>query len=336
MQIPYSEVVPQSLERKIKDFSLYKDSVGMHSHFSGGDVDTISMVDDFCRMHAVNFSTVLGIKPFISINDFTVDHLPTPDSELYDFIVNVANITVLICAQIINSDQRPYNFLLQKRSRYFSTRSGTGVVYRLHHYTEDLRHRFHEVCPCAKCQSSQTPSTSWTELEVMTAAHFIVDDLELCGATCRFFFNGPKEPGVTLDAVRSVDVDGKFNTHIFTCVTCDFDLVRRLDGTMDLFDRQRARIHERYKTLRDARRYMFMVSHPHGWPKQISLGTWAQMIKRDEVHSKFTYMVPACPGSCGAYVHILGYSGKVWHYPHLHKGDAPNGVKESSYGFTVE
>lgn len=55
---------------------------------------------------------------------------------------------------------------------------------------------------------------------------------------------------------------------------------------------------------------MFIISHPHGGYKRVSVGHWNDKFK---VHygDIFTYTTSTCPGSTGASVYFLGYDWYV-------------------------
>lgn len=54
--------------------------------------------------------------------------------------------------------------------------------------------------------------------------------------------------------------------------------------------------------------FMFIVSHPHGCSKKISLGQRLDRHTSKAIYDKITYLTSTCPGSSGAVVHCIGYT----------------------------
>uniref|UniRef100_A0A2C9KY70 Uncharacterized protein n=1 Tax=Biomphalaria glabrata TaxID=6526 RepID=A0A2C9KY70_BIOGL len=67
---------------------------------------------------------------------------------------------------------------------------------------------------------------------------------------------------------------------------------------------------------------MFIVSHPHGYPKKISIGQWKDKIHVTPKKNQFTYTASTCPGSSGARVVCFVYN-RLWTYT-THRGTRKN------------
>ncbi|KAK0041760.1 hypothetical protein Bpfe_028802 [Biomphalaria pfeifferi] len=80
-------------------------------------------------------------------------------------------------------------------------------------------------------------------------------------------------------------------------------------------------------------RFTFMVSHPHGCPKQVSFGQWVHNYVVDRSSderdmSKLTYTTCTCPGSSGAGVFCVGFG------EHVHSGSFDTKLNVSGIGFS--
>lgn len=119
------------------------------------------------------------------------------------------------------------------------------------------------------------------------------------------------------------------------CVSCDVALMERLEKTVELFDELMWDVHDKYKASRDVDKLTFVVSHPHGYLKQVSIGQWKNVYQVGVFNFKnrFTYTAGTCPGCTGAPVYFLGYSwwGRWWSQ-HVHSGTLSSGLSCSGVG----
>ncbi|XP_059139776.1 uncharacterized protein LOC131927914 isoform X1 [Physella acuta] len=271
-----------------------------------------------------------GHVNFIPVNDFNLDHLPSQyrDVIMLELIKALSALTVLIKVKY-TSLERP------KSVPCFSgqypcynirgsdvLRTGTGWVYHVVKYTESDNKG---TCPCGKCQHSDTPSKVWGEVCVRTATHLVFDDSEARQTRCVVGYDNNKSPGVSLDGWRVRVVDIKGDCCEFTCVSCDLELLDELDKMWrhlyDLCWKVRDTI-----AIFDADYFTVIVSHPHGCPKQVSVGQWTYRHVRRVLTTtkcKYTYTTCTCPGSSGATVYMVGYDG--WWSSLAHSGSNSKG-----------
>ncbi|BFZ24059.1 hypothetical protein BsWGS_27098 [Bradybaena similaris] len=96
--------------------------------------------------------------------------------------------------------------------------------------------------------------------------------------------------------------------------THDLNLVHRLDQICKQRNDVLTKIWEKspYKwnfkwsrPARDKQPLLFIVSHPHGCSKQISIGRCHSLLRHPNMHCGYTYTTATCPGSSGAEVHLL-------------------------------
>ncbi|KAK0066020.1 hypothetical protein Bpfe_004817 [Biomphalaria pfeifferi] len=93
------------------------------------------------------------------------------------------------------------------------------------------------------------------------------------------------------------------------------------------------KVHNKYKQTRDIHKLTFIVSHPHGCPKHISIGRWVEKYHVTNFVCKFSYTTSTCPGSSGAYVNIVGYD--TCPYQPVHSGTLANNLNYSGFGIII-
>ncbi|XP_059160781.1 uncharacterized protein LOC131944257 [Physella acuta] len=261
-------------------------------------------------------------KGFIPANKFSIEDLPDgyQKQDIYDLVKTQIDITVRIAVNFTSPD-RPA-FLPGTKNPYpcYKTRGqkalhiGTGRVWR------DLRSKFPDRCPCPECEQPGTPRKDLWRFAVLTAKHVVFDLSEARQTSCRLWFDEDKSPKVFL---YGWDVDGGNPQEDWCrlyCVTHDVKVAEKLDMMREKFDELCQRIREarfnhsykdKEKELVD--KLTIIVSHPHGCPKQVSIGTWVDK-EIDEAVTflesvatyRFTYTTCTCPASSGAFVYRLG------------------------------
>ncbi|XP_059139774.1 uncharacterized protein LOC131927913 isoform X1 [Physella acuta] len=260
-----------------------------------------------------------GHVNFIPVNDFNLDHLPWlyRDVIMMEVIKALSALTVLIKVKYTSLERPKSVPCFSGQYPFYNTRgsdvlrTGTGRVYRVVKYTESDNKG---ICPCDKCQHSDTPSKVWGEVCVLTATHVVFDDSEARQTRCVVGFDDNKSPGVSFDGwgVRRADIEG--DGCLFTCVSCDLELVVELDKMCKHLDDLRRKVRDKYGRFDNVDKLTVIVSHPHGCPKQVSVGRWTRKHERDGWH-KYTYTTCTCPGSSGAHVYMPGY-GRWYCRPH--------------------
>ncbi|XP_059177172.1 uncharacterized protein LOC131956656 [Physella acuta] len=260
-----------------------------------------------------------GHVNFIPVNNFNLDHLPSRyhDDIMLELIKALSAITVLIKVKYTSLERPKSVPCFSGQYPFYNTRgsdvlrTGTGRVCRVYKYTESDNK---VTCPCGKCQHSDTPSKVWGEVCVGTAAHVVFDESEARQTRCVVGFDDNKSPGVSLDGWEVVEADIEGDGCEFTCVSCDLELVDELYKMCGHFDGLCEKVMVKYGRYDDGDKLAVIVSHPHGCPKQVSVGQWTHNHERGGRY-KYTYTTCTCPGSSGALVYIPGYGGS-WSHPH--------------------
>ncbi|KAI8761530.1 hypothetical protein BgiBS90_030562 [Biomphalaria glabrata] len=174
-----------------------------------------------------------------------------------------------------------------------------------------------------------SPSNVWWEFDVSTATHVVFDDIEDNHRTLRLFYNSNENPVVNVDKVRVDYVSIEYDMCRLRCVTCDKNVGNKL---LEMFKHMFyvwEKMWNKYNISRSKHKFSFIVSHPHGCSKQVSVGQWKDRYKIGERRYKFTYTTCTCPGSSGANVHCLRYND-YWMWPDpVHSGSFKSGLNYS-------
>ncbi|XP_059148072.1 uncharacterized protein LOC131935599 [Physella acuta] len=274
-----------------------------------------------------------GHKGFIPLKDFNRNCLPSryhDDDLMCETIKTMAALTVQVKTKFTSLErpefypgtQVPYPCYNDRENHVM--RLGTGRVYGVDKYTESDR----KTCRCAKCQVSATPSKVWGEVCVSTARHVVFDDSEARQTSCVLGFDDNKSPVVSLDDWEVVWADIGRDRCELRYVTCDLELVDKLDKMYQRFNCLCREVRDKYDRFVNLDKLTVIVSHPHGCPKQVSVGKWTRKHKRDG-YTRYWYTSCTCPGSSGACVYRPGYVG-FW-YLHPHSGSNSEGNYSGEY-----
>ncbi|KAK6979329.1 hypothetical protein BgiMline_020304, partial [Biomphalaria glabrata] len=236
-------------------------------------------------------------EEFLSLPFLKLDHLPIEyrDKNMLDFVKVMGDLTVQVTLNIESFQAKG-----KQKLKY-----GTGVV------TSVLKQ--FSTCQCKKCKMSKTPSDGFWEIDVCTIAQLVSDDCEASSTSLRLFFDKQDSPLITLDELHLVKVDVDRDCCTLACVTCDKDLGSELHSKRTTFDSLWRTVSEKHLSSATSTKFMFIVSHPHGCPKQVSFGQWVvnPNVEDDPDFQKFAYTASTCPGSLGAPVCCVGYT--YWH-----------------------
>lgn len=303
-----------------------------HETESAGSEDNLLDHAHRCRKNP-------GHKDFIPTDDFNLSHLPWDyrDDDMAEVIRATADLTVRVSVTLVSprrpellpGTDQPYPFHASRGSSLL--RTGTGRVWRLLTSSELWDG---QTCPCQRCRHSDTPSRVWGFIYVNTATHVVFDDAEARHATCRFFFDRWDSPQVTADGC-SVDADVINDKCRLKLVTCDVNLLQRLKKLRRKWRGARARVNQTKRTrvggATGCGTLTFIVSHPHGCPKQVSIGRCLRELAV-KTAVRYTYTTCTCPGSSGALVYIVGCND-CWGYDgQIHSGVNAEGENVSGIG----
>ncbi|XP_055866807.1 uncharacterized protein LOC106060062 isoform X2 [Biomphalaria glabrata] len=287
-----------------------------------------------------------GHRHFILVDTFTLKHLPEglQDKDLYKYIKVTADLTVRVDVRRTSPERpkfwpetiKPYPFYNMSERR--NLRTGSGTVWRVNMFQdgfkqdEDYGDTAYTKCWCRKCEDSDSPSNVWWEFEVTTAAHVVFDDIEANHTTLTMFYDRDGSPVVSVDKVSARYVNIEDDLCGLKCVTCDKTLGINMLKLWKHYKNVWRKICNKYRDSRSQHKLNFIVSHPHGCSKQVSVGQWKDKLKVGTFNSKFTYTTCTCPGSSGAHVHCLGYNDNlIW--PNLVHSGSKSGLNYSGVGF---
>uniref|UniRef100_A0A2C9KNP9 Uncharacterized protein n=1 Tax=Biomphalaria glabrata TaxID=6526 RepID=A0A2C9KNP9_BIOGL len=286
-----------------------------------------------------------GHSQFIPIDTFTLEHLPEgyQDEDLYELIKATADLTVRVGVTVSSQHRpkfwpdtsQPYPFYI--KSERSNLRTGSGRVRDINKFEDRViqdggyGRTDYTKCWCRKCEVSDSPSNVWWEFDVSTATHVVFDDIEASHTTLRLFYDTDKCPVVNVDKVSVVDVNIKYDLCCLKCVTCDKNVGNKLMEMFKNFKNNWGKVWKKYKDARPNHKVTFIVSHPHGCSKLISVGQWKD--RQDMgLRSKLFYTTCTCPGSSGAYVYCLGYEEWTWSEL-VHSGSLKYGLNYSGVGY---
>ncbi|XP_059152040.1 uncharacterized protein LOC131938144 isoform X1 [Physella acuta] len=278
-----------------------------------------------------------GHKGFIPLKDFKASCLPSryhDDDLMSETIKRLAALTVQVKTKFTSLErpefyrgtQVPYPCYDDRGSHVM--RLGTGRVWSGKKYTQSDRRG---PCRCAKCQVSATPSKVWGKVCVLTATHVVFDDNEARQTRCVLGFDDNKSPVVSLhgwEVGYRPDIERDWCQLRY--VTCDLKLIDELDKMCRRFDDLCKEVRDKYWRFVDVDKLTVIVSHPHGCPKQVSVGQWTNKRERDD-WTRYWYTTCTCPGSSGASVYRLGCVGSLHHHPHSGSNSKGNYSVEDFY-----
>ncbi|KAK6975237.1 hypothetical protein BgiMline_021582 [Biomphalaria glabrata] len=287
-----------------------------------------------------------GHRQFIPVNTFTMKHLPEDlqDNDLYEYIKAIADLTVRVDVKMSGPDRpefwpkttRPYPFYNMSDKR--NLRTGSGRVWSVNKFQDGVcqdgsyGRTSYTKCWCRKCKDLDSPSNVWWEFYVNTATHVVFDNFEASHTTLRLFYDRDESQVINVDQIRAVDVNIDYDWCWLKCVTCDKTLGNKLREIEKHFENVWMKVWNKYSASGSKHKLTFIVSHPHGCSKQVSVGQWKDEYKVGD-RSKFTYTTCTCPGSSGANVQCLGYDDHWARFDLVHSGCFKSGLNYRGVGY---
>ncbi|KAI8761590.1 hypothetical protein BgiBS90_030622 [Biomphalaria glabrata] len=272
------------------------------------------------------------------------------DNDLYEFLKVIADLTVRINVEITSPDRpefwpettQPYPFY--KTSKPENLRTGSGIVRHVTKFQDGVRQdgyigpTVYKKCWCKKCEGSDSASSVWWEIDVNTATHVVFDDIEASHTILRLFFDRENCDKVVVDTVSVQYFNIEYDMCGLKCVTCDENLGNKLIEMWKDYEIIHGKVFNKYKSASVKNtsqgvefKLNFIVSHPHGCSKQVSVGQWMGRLEVGEDRAKFTYNTCTCPGSSGAHVICLGYNDD-WLSDLVHSGTLDSKINYSGVG----
>uniref|UniRef100_A0A2C9LP09 VWFD domain-containing protein n=1 Tax=Biomphalaria glabrata TaxID=6526 RepID=A0A2C9LP09_BIOGL len=294
-------------------------------------------------------------RQFILFKQFSLEHLPEGyrgDNDLFDLIVVTGNLTVRVDVKMTSPHRpdvwpgtsHPYPFYDLRGKTNMRLGSGRVSVLKFTNgcgsdgYGKEINidgHKYstaYQSCPCEKCQNSGSASQVWYEIVAKTATHVVFDTIEASHTTCKLFYDDHDSPVVILDKFQVYGASVEDDQCDMKYVTCDNELGEKLFNLVKRFFALTRKLYLQYKK-RSYNTLCFIVSHPHGTTKQVSIGHWVDNCKVRDYNKNYNmtqlkYTTCTCPGSSGANVSCVGVSNI-----HFHSGAHLKGLNVSCAGF---
>ncbi|KAK0068010.1 hypothetical protein Bpfe_002851 [Biomphalaria pfeifferi] len=263
-------------------------------------------------------------KNFIPVNNFKISHLPWRYQypEVFELIKTLSDLTVRVGVRYTSLERTefypdsavPYPFYAY-RGRVFM-RTGTGSVTDVVKIvgSED------DACPCTECKASGNPKKSWCHFDILTATHVVYDSDEAVHAECKVDYVSDDSSDIVLTGV-SADAEIESDKCRMVCVSHDLTLADKFTQLLDKFKDLCEKVHDKFNNNKGFETLVVVPSHPHGCPKQISIGKWTKRFDMVEsYYTAFTYNASTCPGSSGAPLFIMARDVSWWPYTFIHSG----------------
>ncbi|XP_059176242.1 uncharacterized protein LOC131955938 [Physella acuta] len=275
----------------------------LHKHYSG------------CKKNP-------GHAQFLPLHSLSTKFLPEryANEEILNLINILAKLTVMLKVkytshtrpEFTHGTDIPYPFYKLRGSDVL--RIGTGTILGV----SNDNTLADTVCSCSECTESEAPKYSWGKLHVLTATHLVFNDDEALKTSCVYGFNSSCSEQATLKGLKILRKNIEEDSCILLCVTHDTEFVENVRKIVNEFDKLSKELHKRYLEYRNVDKLALIVSHPHGCPKQLSVGQWIQKVQHSADKTRYTYTTCTCPGSSGALVYTLGWWN--WCFDHVHSG----------------
>uniref|UniRef100_A0A2C9M4U9 Uncharacterized protein n=1 Tax=Biomphalaria glabrata TaxID=6526 RepID=A0A2C9M4U9_BIOGL len=272
---------------------------------------------------------------FIPADKFCIHDIlkPYQEKETFDFIKVCSDLTVRVYVPTISPNRPIYQPGTQVKYSACEDRgknnpyTGTGII------TDVFRvESYGKVCHCPNCISSETCKQICAEIWVDTAVHVVFDDFEAKNTSCRLFFENEKSPLHVIQGQNVIDSDVRRDCCTLICSTCDKNLVSDLKDKLVVARKLKRCIYNLVDKPLPGEKMFVIISHPHGTPKHISVGSLVDKYEHENVFTQQFYNTPTCPGTSGAPVLIFGYKG--WYSGFNHSGTDMDGkVNYSTIGF---
>ncbi|GFR86299.1 hypothetical protein ElyMa_004196000 [Elysia marginata] len=281
-----------------------------------------------------------GHLSFIPAKQFSLRHLPEAlrSEEILGLVQNVAARTVRLRVN--------YTSLARPEGFPFYHSRGERVLHTGSGWVRDI-HACYGPCRCRQCQATRTPHTQWWLVRVHTACHVVFDTAEARETSVDVFYDADK-PGTgtegartrmkTMQGLRVIVKNEDQDLCRFYCITHDQELVNRLQRHMKQWEKQPTTLMGMANWQENHAPLCIVVSHPHGYSKQVTIGQWTGHTEQNEIgECGLTYRTDTCTGSSGAPVILprrQSVNGHLVWTPTVfpHSGALSHGVNLSAIG----
>ncbi|GFO41620.1 hypothetical protein PoB_006812500 [Plakobranchus ocellatus] len=246
-----------------------------------------------------------GHERFIPASEFSIDDIPEEYriQSLFDPVKSFLDVVVRLRVNY-TSEKRPKGYPFHDSGGKYETHTGSGVLFHIDTFEGEWG------SPSASAETD-APCQKWYVVSLATACHVVYNSEEAKETTMDFFYDDEdsrkdgRMKSLQVHEMSKKDIHG--DLCILECVTRDDSLIEQLqlilDPKMQLnpFFKNREQLQLQDKSL------CFVISHPHGRPKQITIGYTEsyEFMKSSRILLK--YKTDTCHGSSGGLV-IMFYS----------------------------
>ncbi|CAL1545066.1 unnamed protein product, partial [Lymnaea stagnalis] len=261
---------------------------------------------------------------FLSVKEFKPDHLPSlyRHGELYDLIMLSASLTVKVLVTS-TSNERDGDGLLPTITNLTdfereikAIRRGTGRVIHVQKNVDGEN----QSCHCHECKISSSPKPVHGIIFICTSKKIIYDDKEAENSKCILDYAFRNCATITLSGSGNNGFRVSKDCCVIMYQTCNHNLLQHLEAKINEYNNVYGKVHHTFKGSSEKHCLAIIVSNPHGFSKQVSVGEWVEKKKKCANTYYYTYNTLACEGSVGAHVFILGSSSSVLFNQHIHLG----------------
>ncbi|XP_059168030.1 uncharacterized protein LOC131950020 isoform X2 [Physella acuta] len=262
-----------------------------------------------------------GHADFTPADNFTIDKLPDgyKDIDTLQLIKSLSELTVHITVGYA-SPERPSNLNGQSYPCYSDstrgfTRYGSGRVW-------DAEKVENEPCPCTKCIESGQHCMQWAKISILTAMYVIFDQSEARKSNFKLGYNKDGDNYETLEGYKVFKTTLDEDMCYLYSISHSVELVDDLKKHLDEFEEKCRVVNANYKKNKNIK-LTAIVSHPHGYFKQVTIGNWEVQEPQKNKSTRYKYTTATCKGSSGAPVFVFGKE-KGWWLTHHHSGFEPD------------
>ncbi|CAL1529659.1 unnamed protein product [Lymnaea stagnalis] len=176
----------------------------------------------------------------------------------------------------------------------------------------------------------------WGKLLILTSSTVVYDNNEAEKTCFNLFYDSYSKETVTLygSCINEINVDEGWC--IVECATCNIDLLIKLDYLIKECSIKVTKVNNTWKEHGHTSSFVCIVSHPHDFPKQVTMGYWKdkEVVQESKgiEYTRYQYTTPTCHGSAGAFVYILGVSDISAKHYHVYLGVRNVGYNYCSTG----
>ncbi|CAL1545068.1 unnamed protein product [Lymnaea stagnalis] len=300
---------------------LKKESLQEKAQTGPGKIEILQCKNGILNIQEI-YDACTNVKEhdrFIDVDDFDMCHLPDglKDTDFIKLIKSMCELTVLLAVRAgtdFNSGRK--------------LKLGNGFIRHISVYEEEEGH----ICRCRECLLSTTPSKKFANVVVYTSKHVVSNDKEGLSTTCKLFYDKHGSQTFILKDYTNGSINENQEKFKLNFLTCNPEIIRRLQEAAKTWHDLHAKINTRYKELADIKKPVVIVSHVHGLHKRISIGYYIDCIdnhlkNKHDKDTHYIYEAPTCVGSTGAYVYIVARDKGGWLNQHLHHGVNEKGNK---------